>query len=103
MRQCPDLERMLVRSGILLFKYWFSVIREEQRKRFKARETDALKQWKLSPPDRASIDKWDEYTEAKKAMFFRTDTTGAPWNIIKADDKKQARLNCMQHYLSSLA
>jgi len=77
MRQCPEFERMLVRSGILLFKCWFSVTREEQRSRFKARETDTLKQWKLSPIDRASMDKWDEYTEAKEAMFFHTDTADA--------------------------
>jgi polyphosphate kinase 2 len=102
MRQCPDLERMLVRSGIRLFKYWFSVSREEQRRRFLARETDPLKQWKLSPIDRASLDKWDAYTEAKEAMFFYTDTADAPWTIVKSDDKKRARLNCMQHFLSSL-
>jgi len=102
MRQCPELERMLVRSGIKLFKYWFSVSREEQRQRFAARETDPLKQWKLSPIDRASLDKWDEYTEAKEAMFFYTDIADAPWTIVKADDKKRARLNCMQHFLFSL-
>ncbi len=103
MRQCPELERMLVRSGILLFKYWFSVTREEQRNRFLAREKDPLKQWKLSPIDRASLDKWNDYTEAKEAMLFYTDTADAPWTIIKADAKKRARLNCMQHFLSSLA
>ena len=102
MRQCPEFERMLVRSGTLLFKYWFSVSREEQRRRFASRETDPLKQWKLSPIDRASLDKWDDYTEAKEAMFFYTDTADAPWTIVKADDKKRARLNCMQHFLSSL-
>src|SRR5580658_2454559 len=102
MRQCPEFERMLVRSGILLFKYWFSVRREEQRKRFQSREIDPLKQWKLSPIDRASLGKWDDYTEAKEAMFFYTDTADAPWTIVKADDKKRARLNCMQHFLSSL-
>ncbi|MFC3226124.1 polyphosphate kinase 2 [Marinibaculum pumilum] len=102
MRQTPELERMLTRSGILLYKYWFSVTRAEQRRRFKARETDPLKQWKLSPIDKASLDKWDDYTEAKEAMFFYTDTADAPWTIIKSDDKKRARLNCMQHFLSSL-
>jgi polyphosphate kinase 2 len=102
MRQCPELERMLTRSGIRLFKYWFSVTREEQLARFKSREHDPLKQWKLSPIDKASLDKWDEYTEAKEAMFFYTDTADAPWTIIKSDDKKRARLNCMQHFLSSL-
>jgi polyphosphate kinase 2 len=89
MRQCPDLERMLVRSGLRLYKYWFSVTREEQQKRFSSRQNDPLKQWKLSPIDRASIDKWDAYTEAKEAMFFYTDTADAPWTIIKSDDKKR--------------
>ncbi len=102
MRQAPELERMLARSGIWLFKYWFSVTREEQRRRFKARQSDPLKQWKLSPIDLASLDKWDDYTEAKEAMFFNTDTADAPWTIVKSDDKKRARPNCMQHFLSSL-
>jgi polyphosphate kinase 2 len=102
MRQCPDLERMLVRSGVRLFKFWFSVTREEQLRRFLSRENDPLKQWKLSPIDKASLDKWDDYTEAKEAMFFYTDTADAPWTIIKSDDKKRARLNCMQHFLSSI-
>jgi len=102
MRQCPELERMFVSAGVRLFKYWFSVTREEQLRRFRARETDPLKQWKLSPIDRASMDKWDDYTEAKEAMFFFTDTADAPWVVIKSDDKKRARLNCMQHFLSSL-
>ena len=102
MRQVPELERMFVRSGIVLFKYWFSVSQEEQRRRFEARENDALKQWKLSPVDRQSLDKWEAYTEAKEAMFFYTDTADAPWTIIKSDDKKRARLNCMRHFLSSL-
>jgi len=102
MRQCPEVERMLVRAGTRLYKYWFSVTREEQRRRFFSRETDPLKQWKLSPIDKASLDKWDEYTEAKEAMFFNTDTADAPWTIIKSDDKKRARLNCMLHFLSSL-
>ena len=102
MRQTPELERMLTRSGIRLYKYWFSVTREEQRRRFESRETDPLKRWKLSPIDKASLDKWDDYTEAKEAMFFYTDTADAPWTVIKSDDKKRARLNCMQHFLSSL-
>ena len=102
MRQCPDLERMFVNSGVRLYKYWFSVTREEQQRRFRSRMNDPLKQWKLSPIDRASMDKWDDYTEAKEAMFFFTDTADAPWIVIKSDDKKRARLNCMQHFLSSL-
>ena len=102
MRQCPDLERMLVRSGIHLFKYWFSVTRPEQLARFKSREHDPLKQWKLSPIDKASLDKWDDYTEAKEAMFFYTDIADSPWTIIKSDDKKRARIACMRHFLSTL-
>lgn len=102
MRQTPDLERMLARSGIRLYKYWFSVTREEQHRRFKSRESDPLKQWKLSPIDKASLDKWEDYTEAKEAMFFYTDTADAPWTIVKSDDKKRARLNCMLHFLNSL-
>ena len=102
MRQVPELERMLTRAGIRLFKYWFSVTRDEQHTRFQAREDDPLKQWKLSPIDELSRDKWPEYTEAKEAMFFYTDTADAPWTVIKSDDKKRARLNCMQHFLSSL-
>jgi polyphosphate kinase 2 len=102
MRQVPDLERMLVRSGIRLFKFWFSVTHPEQERRFNARIRDPLKQWKLSPIDQESQGKWDEYTEAKEAMFFYTDTADAPWTIVKSDDKKRARLNCMQHFLSKL-
>jgi polyphosphate kinase 2 len=102
MRQCPQVEQMFVRSGITLIKFWFSVSREEQRRRFAARETDPLKQWKLSPIDRASLDKWDDYTEAKEAMFFYTDTADAPWTIVKSDDKKRARLNAMQHFLTRI-
>lgn len=102
MRQVPDLERMLTRSGIKLFKYWFSVTQDEQFKRFESRKVDPLKQWKLSPIDRASLDRWEDYTEAKEAMFFYTDTADAPWTIVKSSDKKRARINCMQHFLSSL-
>lgn len=102
MRQVPELERMVVRSGIRLFKYWFSVTREEQARRFKAREQEPLKKWKLSPIDRQSLGKWDDYTEAKEAMFFYSDTADAPWVIVKSDDKKRARINCMKHFLHSL-
>ena len=102
MRQCPELERMLVNSGILLFKYWFSVSQDEQARRFNRRKTDPLKQWKISPIDLASLDKWDGYTQAKEAMFFYTDTADAPWTVIKSDDKKRARVACMQHFLSNL-
>jgi polyphosphate kinase 2 (PPK2 family) len=102
MRETPELERMLVRSGIRLYKYWFSVSQDEQRSRFASRETDPLKQWKLSPIDKASLDKWDDYTEAKEAMFFYTDTADAPWTVIKSNDKKRARLNCMRHFLATV-
>ena len=102
MRQAPDLERMLCRSGIRLFKYWFSVTKGEQERRFASRSDDPLKQWKLSPIDQESRNKWDAYTEAKEAMFFYTDTADAPWTIVKSDDKKRARLGCMQHFLSNL-
>lgn len=102
MRQTPEFERMLARSGIRLFKYWFSVTRDEQKARFASRETDPLKRWKLSPIDRASLNLWDDYTEAKEAMFFYTDTADAPWTIVRSNDKKRARINCMRHFLSSL-
>ena len=102
MRQAPELERMLVRSGIRLYKYWFSVTQAEQAARFKARETDPLKRWKLSPIDKASMDKWQDYTDAKEAMFFYTDTADAPWVIVKSNDKKRARINAMRHFLASL-
>ncbi|WP_394198194.1 polyphosphate kinase 2 [Litoreibacter albidus] len=102
MRQTPEFERMLARSGIKLFKYWFSVTQEEQKKRFSSRETDPLKRWKLSPIDRASLDKWDDYTEAKEAMFFYTDTADAPWTVIRSNDKKRARLACIKHFLWQL-
>jgi polyphosphate kinase 2 len=102
MRQAPDVERMLVRTGTLLFKYWFSVTRAEQMKRFRSRASEPLKRWKLSAIDQAALDKWDDYTVAKEAMFFHTDTVDAPWTIIKSDDKRRARLNCMKHFLSML-
>lgn len=102
MRQAPEFERMLVRDGIRLYKFWFSVTPEEQRRRFASRATDPLKRWKLSPIDKASLGKWDEYTKAKEAMFFYTDTADAPWTVIKSKDKKRARLECMKYVLSTL-
>ena len=102
MRQVPEFERNLVRSGIHLIKFWFSVSRKEQRRRFKERKSHPLKQWKLSPVDLASLDKWDEYTKAKEAMFFYTDTADAPWTVIKSDCKKRARLNAMRYVLHKL-
>lgn len=100
MRQTPELERMLVRSGIRLYKLWFSVTRKEQLRRFKSREHDPLKQWKLSPMDLASLDLWDEYTSAKENMYFYTHTADCPWTVIKSDDKKRARINAMRFLLS---
>ena len=99
MRQAPEFERNLARSGVRLVKLWFSVTRAEQRRRFEEREHHPLKQWKLSPVDLASLDKWDEYTNAKEAMFRHTDTVEAPWIVIKSDCKKRARLNALRYVL----
>lgn len=102
MRQAPEFERNLIRSGIHLVKFWFSVSRKEQRRRFKERQVHPLKQWKLSPIDLASLDKWEDYTKAKEAMFFYTDTADSPWTVIKSDCKKRARLNAMRYVLHKL-
>ncbi len=102
LRQAPEFERQLVRSGVHLFKFWFSVSRAEQRRRFKERKMHPLKQWKLSPIDMASLDKWDDYTRAKEAMFLHCDTSDAPWTVIKSDCKKRARLNAMRYVLHRL-
>jgi polyphosphate kinase 2 len=102
LRQAPEFERQLVRSGVHLFKFWFSVSREEQRRRFRERKVHPLKQWKLSPIDLASLDKRDDYTRAKEAMFLHCDTSDAPWTVIKSDCKKRARLNAMRYVLSRL-
>jgi polyphosphate kinase 2 len=102
LRQVPEFERNLVRSGIHMIKFWFSVSRDEQKRRFKEREAHPLKHWKLSPIDMASLDKWDDYTKAKEAMFFHTDTADCPWLVIKSDDKKRARLNAMRYVLHAM-
>ena len=102
MRQTPEFERNLVRSGTHLVKFWFSVSQEEQKRRFDERKVHPLKQWKLSPVDMASLDKWDEYTKAKEAMFFYTDTADAPWTVVKSDCKKRARLNAMRYVLHAM-
>jgi polyphosphate kinase len=102
MRQAPEIERHLVSSGINLIKFWFSVSREEQRRRFRERRIHPLKQWKLSPIDLASLDKWDEYTSAKESMFFHTDHSECPWIVVKANCKKRARLNAMRFLLKSM-
>lgn len=100
MRQAPDMERMITRSGIKLIKFWFSISRNEQFRRLTARQQDPLKLWKISDIDLASLDKWDNYTEAKEAMFFYTDTKDSPWTVVKSDCKKRARLNAIRHVLS---
>lgn len=102
LRSTPELERMFVQSDMYLFKFWFSVGRMEQLRRFAGRKDDPLKQWKLSPTDLASLDKWDAYTEAKETMFAYTDTSWAPWTVIKSNDKKRARIECMRYVLSEL-
>ncbi len=102
MRQCPDFERMLVNSGAILFKFWFSVHKDEQARRFESRETDPLKRWKLSPIDIASRTLWDEYTEAREEMLSYTHTEKNPWTLIKSDDKRRARINCLRLFLSRL-
>jgi polyphosphate kinase 2 len=103
MRQAPELERMWVRSGIHLVKLWFSVSHAEQRTRFAIRQVDPVRQWKLSSMDLASLQKWDDYTEAKQAMFFYTDTADAPWTVVKSNDKKRARLEAIRHILARFA
>ncbi len=100
LRTCPEFERMLVRSGILLIKYWFSVSDEEQERRFQGRLTDQTKRWKLSPMDLESRSRWVEYSRAKDQMFAHTDIKQAPWYVVEADVKKRARLNCIRHLLS---
>jgi len=102
LRTCPEFERMLVRSGIILFKYWFSVSDEEQERRFRGRITDPTKRWKLSPMDLESRKRWVEYSKAKDEMFAHTDIKQAPWYVVNADVKKRARLNCIKHLLSMI-
>ncbi|MEO7156315.1 MAG: polyphosphate kinase 2 [Vicinamibacterales bacterium] len=101
-RSVPEFEKMLVRSGIVLLKYWFSISDEEQHLRFEMRIHDPLKQWKLSPMDLESRRRWEQYTRAKEMMFRRTHIAEAPWWVVEADDKKRARLNCIQHLLSRI-
>jgi polyphosphate kinase 2 len=102
MRSCPEFERMLVRSGTILIKYWFSVSDEEQERRFQARIDDPTKRWKLSPMDLESRSRWMEYSRAKDEMFKYTDTKQSPWYVVHSDDKKRARLNCIAHLLSMI-
>lgn len=103
LRSCPEFERMLVRSGIILIKYWFSVSDDEQEQRFQARLTDPTKRWKLSPMDLESRAKWQEYSKAKDEMFAYTDIKQAPWYVVEADNKKRARLNTINHLLSLIS
>jgi polyphosphate kinase 2 len=102
LRSCPEFEKMLIRSGIILLKYWFSISDEEQEKRFRERATDPRKRWKLSEMDLASWNKWVEYSKAKDEMFKYTDTKISPWYCVNADDKRKARLNCIAHILSMI-
>jgi len=102
LRSCPQYERMLVRSGIILLKYWFSVSDEEQERRFQIRAADPKRRWKLSPMDIQSRDKWEEYSKAKDRMFDYTDIKQAPWYVVDADDKKRARLNCISHIVNQI-
>lgn len=102
LRSCPEFERMLIRSGIILVKYWFSVSDKEQERRFQARLDDPTKRWKLSPMDLESRSRWVEYSKAKDEMFAHTDTKQSPWWVVRADDKKRARLNCISHLLSQI-
>jgi polyphosphate kinase len=102
LRSCPQFERMLVRSGIIVLKYWFSVSDEEQERRFQSRLTSPVKRWKLSPMDVESRNRWVEYSRAKDAMFDHTDIKQCPWFVVPSDDKKRARLNCISHILSSI-
>ncbi|WP_410766057.1 polyphosphate kinase 2 [Haloferax sp. DFSO60] len=102
LRTCPEFERMLVRSGIILIKYWFSISNEEQERRFQKRNKDPKRRWKLSPMDLEARAKWDEYSEAKDVMFEHTDIEEAPWNVVHADVKRHARLNCISHLLNQI-
>jgi len=102
LREAPEFERMLARDGIILIKFWFSVSRTEQLRRFVRRQLNPVKRWKLSPIDLASLDKWHEYTEAKESMFFYTDVADAPWTVVKSNDKKRARLEAMRYVLSQI-
>ena len=102
LRSCPEFERMLVRSGIILIKYWFSVSDEEQERRFRARIDDMTKRWKLSPMDLESRARWVEFSRAKDILFDHTDIKQAPWYVVNAEDKKRARLNCISHLLSTI-
>jgi polyphosphate kinase 2 (PPK2 family) len=99
MRQVPEFERMLVRSGVTVFKLWFSVSRKEQITRFTIRRIDPVRQWKLSPTDLASLDKWDDYSDAKEAMFYYSSTEWAPWTVVRSNDKKRGRLEAMRWVL----
>ncbi len=102
LRSCPEFERMLVRSGIVLLKYWFSVSEEEQDRRFRGRAKDPMRRWKLSPMDLEGRDRWVEYSKAKDEMFFYTDIEEARWYTVESDDKRRARLNCIAHILNTI-
>ena len=102
LQTCPEFERMVISSGTQLIKYWFSVSAEEQMRRFKSRAEDPTKGWKLSPMDLESVNRWDEYSKAKDNMFEHTDTAFSPWFVVESDNKKKARINCINHLLSNV-
>ncbi len=102
MRSCPQFEMMIQRAGIILIKYWFSVSDREQEKRFQDRINDPIKRWKISPMDLQAREKWVDYSRAKDDMFAATDVAESPWNVVEADDKKRARLNCISHLLNTI-
>src|SRR5271156_6372161 len=102
LEQCPQVEKYIVDAGIILIKYWLEVGPDEQEKRFKARISDPLRQWKLSPMDVEAFGRWDDYSKARDAMLEATDSEHAPWSVIRSDDKKRARLNCISHFLSKI-
>src|SRR5262249_4261057 len=99
---CPTVEKYIVDAGIILIKYWLEVGKKEQQRRFEARIKDPLRQWKLSPMDVGAFSRWDEYSEGRDAMLKATDTEHAPWHLVRSDDKRKARLNCISHLLSML-
>ena len=102
LQTCPEFERMIISSGIQLIKYWFSVSAKEQMSRFNARANDPTKGWKLSPMDLESVNRWDEYSKAKDNMFEHTDTQFSPWYVVESDNKKKARINCINHILNQI-
>ena len=102
MRQCPKFEEMIVDEGIIFFKYWLDITKEEQKRRLEARKKDPLKQWKISPIDMQAQKYWDAYSKARNKMFEKTSFVFAPWQVVHSDEKKEARINCIKHFLSQM-